>query len=294
MKLHFNITGIVMNILSTLFEIFWRISIPFFLVIGIILLLIVYWFFYFRVIEKITMKHRDYRAPKKDSIFRKIFYKFPKQLAYDIITQDPEEFNEFGIHMFCGSQGSGKTIAAIQMIRSWQLNYPLLEVYTNIYYKYATGKIEKWQDLILHNNGVYGVVNFYDEVHTSFSSEDSRKVPPALLSEVSYQRKQKKALVMTSQVFGRVAKPLREQVDFLYLPKTYLKCFTIVWKVDPLSYDSATNKFRTRKGFYFFVHDRELREMYDTFEKVMMYANTEFGPSIYAGTSPSVTGETSE
>lgn len=296
MKFHINFTKIFFDALKILIKIFWKFAIPIIIVICILILLLIYWFFYFRVIEKIKPKPSYTNNIKKDGFFKKIFYKLPKQLAYDLVTQDPNSFNEFGIHMFCGSQGSGKTITAIYFLREWQRKYPRLQVYTNIFYKYSDGKIDSWKDLIVHENGIYGVVNFYDEVHTAFSSKRTgSNIPPQLLSEVSYQRKQKKALVMTAQVFGRVDKALREQVDFLYLPKTYFNVLTIVRKVDPLSYDTSTNRFRTKKGMFFFVHDRELREMYDTYEKVKTFVENDevFEPSIYAGTLSATQTESS-
>lgn len=288
MKLHFNVTSILLNIFKIILQTVSQFLIPILIFILVILLLCFYWYMYFRVFDKIKPKQKKFHSKiKKVGFIKKIFYQFPRQLSLDILNKDPDSFNEFGIHMFCGMQGAGKTITAVWFIREWQRKYPAMKCYSNIDITDVDGRLNSWKDLILHENGVYGIVNFYDEIHTAFSSKDSKDVPPSLLAEISYQRKQKKALLMTAQVFGRVAKPLREQVTFLYLPKTYFNVLTIVRKVDPINYDSQTNKFGKTKGLFFFVHDKELRDSYNTYEKVAEYVNTDFVPSIYAGTSSS-------
>ena len=54
---------------------------------------------------------------KRRSLFFKIFYDFPKAFARDFYQKNPDAMGIHGFYTFCGSQGSGKTIAAIQFIR---------------------------------------------------------------------------------------------------------------------------------------------------------------------------------
>lgn len=258
-------------------------------------ILFFYWYFYYRIIDKIKPLKSDSTLAriKKPGILKRIFYMFPKQLSYDILTQDPDAFNDFGIHIVCGHQGAGKTVTACYLIREWQRKYSKLKVYSNIKYDRLNGRIEKWQDLLLNNNGIYGCVNFIDEIQVWFSSVENSKLPPQLLGEISQQRKQKKAIVGTAQVFSKVSKALREQTHFVYLPRTYFNCITVVWRTRAEDYDADKNKFKGKKGVFFFVHDKELRECYDTFEKVQKYTETEFASSLLAGTAPSVMEESS-
>ena len=62
------------------------------------------------------------------------------------------------------------------------------------------------------NNGEYGVIFFIDEFHLELNSLESKNIDIDVMVEISQQRKQRKHIVGTSQVFMRLAKPLREQI----------------------------------------------------------------------------------
>lgn len=282
-----DIFEILKNIVKVFIEFFSFLIFPCVILVLIFSVLVIYWYLYFRVIKKIKQKPRTIRY-KNVPVYKRLFYQFPRQLAYDFITQDPDAFGEFGIHMFCGEQGSGKTITLVYLLEKWRMMYPKLEIYTNMEYLHQNGTLEHWQDLLAHNNGIFGVVNVIDELQTWFSSAESKDVPPSMLGEISQQRKQKKAILGTAQVFGRIAKPFREQVHYVYLPKTYFNCFTIVRKAKAIDYDSEKGSFKKWKGFFFFVHTKELRESYDTFKRISKYGEQEFASSIYSGTAPTM------
>lgn len=218
---------------------------------------------------------------KEPSLFKKIFYFFPKQLSYDFLNRDPNAFTEYGIHMVCGRQGAGKTITVVYLLNKWRQMFPNLQIYTNMDYKYQTGELDHWKELVLRKNGIYGIVNVIDEIHTWFSNKESKDLPPEVLGEISQQRKQKKCIIGTAQVFSKIAKPLREQTHFVYVPYTFFGILTIVRMADATDYDSEKDKFKKYKGFFIFVHDKELRDSYDTYKRISKYVDTEFTSSDY-------------
>lgn len=283
-----NIFGIIWNIVKMMFKLLSFVIVPLFVIFLFILFSFIYYCFYFRVIKKIKPKKSDVKRTKDVGVLKKIFVQFPRQLAYDYLTQDPDSFGEFGIHMICGCQGAGKTITCVYLLRKWQKKYPKLEIYTNMAYRYENGEINHWRELISRNNGIYGVVNVLDEIHTWFSNKESKDLPPEVLGEISQQRKQKKAIIGTAQVFSKIAKPLREQTHFVYIPRTFLGCLTIVFKANSKDYDAEKDSFKKYTGFFFFVHTKELREAYDTYKRISRYVDTEFAPSIYSGNPPAV------
>lgn len=256
---------------------------PCIILFGILIVSFVYWLFYYRVILKMKRIPADIKKEKQIPLFKTVFWLFPKQLAYDFINQDPLAFSEFGIHMVCGEQGSGKTMTVCYLLDKWRRKYPKMQIYTNMEYKYQNGELLHWKQLINNNNGIYGVANVIDETQTWFSSSESKDIPPSMLSEICQQRKQKKAIIGTAQVFGRMAKPLREQTHFVYLPYTFLGCLTIVFQAKAKDYDPEKDKFRRKGKFFIFAHTKELRESYDTFKRISKYSDTEFEQSIYSG-----------
>lgn len=256
------------------------------LFIPVILVLLVFLgmisYFY---IKEVYVNHRKPKGrtkiPKKPGIFKRLFILAPKQIVEDLITQDPNAFDKFGIHIICGEQGSGKTITGIYLMEEWKRIYPKLQCYTNLEYKYQNGVLDGPEDLFKHNNGIYGVVNFLDEIQTWWSSADSAKMPPKVLEEICQQRKQKKATIGTVQVFKRMSKAFREQAHFVYEPKTFLNCITFVRCTKGKYFSESSEKFKKYTGFFFFVHTKRLRNSYDTYKKIEKYKTTKWETSPY-------------
>lgn len=213
---------------------------------------------------------------KKDGIFKKLFIQFPNRLAKDIYSRDPKEFREYGLHLFCGEQGSGKTTAAVELIQRWRKRYPAMKVITNMDLKGQDKSLGHWKDILDYSNDIYGTAVVIDEIQSWFSSNESRNFPPEMLTEISQQRKQRKAIIGTAQVFSRVAKPIREQATYIYLPMTLFGCLTIVRKTKREYWDDQKQRFRQYCGIYFFVHTDEIRNAFDTYKKIERYKNTGF------------------
>lgn len=220
---------------------------------------------------------------KKRNFFVRLFFDFPRALARDFLSRNPDAMKIHGIYMFCGEQGSGKTIAAIQFLREQLKKYPKIRIKSNISISFQHGKITHWKQILNSNNGSIGEIDFIDEIQNWFSSNESKNFPVEMLSEVTQQRKQHKVIVGTSQVFTRMSKPLREQTKFLCLPNTIAGCLTVVRVFKPVLDDTGTMINKKFVRMYFFVHDKELRECYDTFEKVERLSNKGFQPATERG-----------
>lgn len=140
----------------------------------------------------------------------------------------PGFFPFSGLCIFCGAQGSGKTLSMVQAARKLADQYPNLLIVTNValrgfphpdrIYPY-TGD----GDLDKYNNGYEGVLYLIDEIHTLYNSLQSKNIDPAVMSQICQQRKQRKMIMGTSQVFGRIAKPFREQFKYAVICTNILK-----------------------------------------------------------------------
>ena len=236
------------------------------------------YFVYYRFIKKLELP-KNISEYKPISIFKRLFIQFPNQFWLDRFNRKPGEFMEYGLHLVCGEQGSGKTTSVVDLLLNrWKKQYPFLKIYTNLDYKYENGKITHCKDLLSEqrSNGIYGVVNVIDEIQSWFSSLQSKDFPPEMLGEISQQRKQRKCIVGTAQVFGRVAKPIREQTSFVYLPFTIAGCLTVVRVSKPIYYDETTFTFKKYIRTYFFVHTPKLRNAFDTYKRIENYRDIGF------------------
>lgn len=219
-----------------------------------------------RPIKKITYL-------KKRSWILKVFWDFPKQWAIDRLYHDPNKFDWYGVHFFGGPQGVGKTMSLVYMIDMLQKDYPKLRVRTNFNYKDQDESVNKWQELIFDNNGEWGQIDAIDELQNWFSSADSKNFPPEMLAEVTQQRKQRKVIFATGQVFTRVAKPLREQVFYYYEPMTIFNSLTLLFKYKPVMDDTGQVLKMKFVKLYLFVQNDELRNKYDTYQKIVDMSN---------------------
>lgn len=258
----------------------WFLAVP--PLIFIILFLVFVFYFY---IKEVYVNHRKpqkrLRIPKKDGFLKKIFIMAPHQIVNDLIEQDLDAFDKFGVHIICGEQGAGKTITAVYLMNEWKRMYPKCIINTNFEVKGQDGYLDSPADLFRDSNGIYGVVNCIDELQTWWSNSESAKMPPKILGEISQQRKQKKATIGTVQCFKRLSKAFREQAHFVYEPRTFLNCITIVRCTKGKYFNENTEEFKRYTGFFFFVHTKELRNSYDTYKKIEKYKDFNWEMSLY-------------
>ena len=134
----------------------------------------------------------------------------------------PEYFDPDGLLIFTGVQGSGKTLSAVQYCRKVIDRYPDCIFCTNVDIK----DLPPCKEVIPYDglnclmnleNGYAGVLYLIDEIHLEFNSLESKNISIEEMTEFAQQRKQRKHIVGTSQLFMRVAKPLREQVKRIVL-----------------------------------------------------------------------------
>ena len=121
------------------------------------------------------------------------------------------------------------------------------------------------------NNGKFGVVYIIDEIHTYFNALDSKNIPMFVFTEISQQRKQRKLIIGTSQLFMRAAKPLREQCDNVIVCSTFLGVLTLqkAYDGETLEQDYSGRLIGDKRKTGFFIHTREIRNAYDTYQKVV-------------------------
>lgn len=280
--------SLLLGILSVV-KILVPLLLPLIILVIIVIISIIYHYIFFRYVKHMVPKKGNPR-PKGRGLLMTLIVDFPRQLTYDYIHQDPDDFGEFGIHMVIGEQGSGKTMTVVYLLEKWKRMYPKMKVYTNMAYKYEDGELVSWKDLLENNNDKRGIVNVIDEIKTWWSNRDSKDVPPEILGEICQQRKQKKATIGTVQVFSELAKPFRSQSHFVYVPYTFLGCLTIVFKTKGKWYDIEKDRFRKYNGIFVFAHNKRLRNAYDTFKKIEKYKDVTFGtsPHFKDGEAPQV------
>lgn len=189
----------------------------------------------------------------------------------------PDYFWPEGLLIFCGEQGSGKTLSAVQYVKKVCAEYPKAILCTNVEIKglNPSTQVVEYNGLdCLKNleNGYYGVIYLIDEIHLEFNSLESKNIDIEVMIEVSQQRKQRKHIIGTTQVYGRLAKPFREQIRNVVLCSNFMKILQINTLIDGSKSVEKDGKLLTDtvKKFYWF-HDPALYDSYDTYAKMKRY-----------------------
>ena len=198
-------------------------------------------------------------------------------------SKNKDYFKPSGVSVYVGWQGGGKTLSAVYHVDRLMSIFPKCKLVTNIIFNnnlidysdriiYFQSVDELAEKLVKVNNGEYGVIYLIDEIQTYFNALDSKNIPPYVFTEISQQRKQRKAIIGTSQLWDRMAKPFREQANYEIRCNTFLNIFTTQTVIDAhtLKLDDKTGRSVgnvIKRGWFF--HNRRIRNMYDTYQKVI-------------------------
>lgn len=195
----------------------------------------------------------------------------------DFLAEHPEYFEPEGLLVFCGAQGAGKTLSAVQYCLRILEQYPQCLFVSNVAidgvpHPERVFKYEGLQSLKEFENGYAGVLYLIDEIHLEWNSLESKNISIEEMIEFAQQRKQRKHIVGTSQVYGRIAKPLREQIRRAVLCKNYFGLVQVNDEIDGFNTIEKDGKLETDSLHkYFWFHRPTLYGCYDTYAKMGRY-----------------------
>ena len=260
-----------MKILLTILETFFTLlKLPLMIFGGMLLLLgfccLIYGIRAYRSGARLK-KGEHIRVPKPP-LWKNLLYYLPKQMVADYFAHDPEFFRYQGCIVFTGRQGYGKTIAMAEQALRWRKEYPKAKCITNFALRDESAKLNDWRLLVGYKNGIQGVIACIDEMQNWFSSNQSKNFPPEMLEVITQNRKNRRVIMGTAQSFNRLAKPIREQATEVRKCYTFFGCLTFVHRVYPELDSNGDVDSWKHHGWYYFVHNVELRESYDTWKVI--------------------------
>lgn len=125
----------------------------------------------FESIDKYMRSHVDI-----DDLFESVKYKRSFRKA------NPTYFEPDGILVFCGPQGSGKTLSAVRYVLDLLRAFPHAILCSNVKIYGLPDSVRYVQYTGLdcfdrYNNGFEGVIFLIDEIHIEFNSLESKNMP---------------------------------------------------------------------------------------------------------------------
>lgn len=179
-------------------------------------------------------------------------------------------FQYAGLWCFSGSQGSGKTLLMMHLLKQVLEDSPNAIVVSNIsIYGVPSYPYTGIEDFEKYLNGRDGVIFVIDEIHTLFNSLESKNMPLSQMQVWCQNRKNRRLILGTSQRFNRVAKGVREQTTWNYECRKGLAGLLYSYRVfDGSCYDDSGNYVEEEPKREFYIPNVSVMRMYNTLEVV--------------------------
>lgn len=202
----------------------------------------------------------------------------PKHLvdtvAYKVAfaRDNPDYFYPSGIWVFCGPQGSGKTLSIVQTLKKMLERYPKAIVVSNLEIEGIDREVipfERYEQLYEMSNGIYGIIFVIDEIHVLWNSLESKDIPIGEMAAFCQMRKDRRVILGSSQVYGRIAKPIREQLQYVVDCHNFFNVFQYNTVMDPaeaVEKDGHISAKVIRNQYWF--HSPSLYKSYNTLKKI--------------------------
>lgn len=216
-----------------------------------------------------------------------------KTLKFKLLfaRENPDYFYPAGIWCFCGPQGSGKTLSAVQTLQKLCNDYPKAIVCTNLDISGIKNEVIPFTDyeqLKTLDNGVKGIIFFIDEIHVLWNSLESKEIPISEMACFCQMRKNRRVIIGTSQVYSRMAKPIREQLQYIIECHNYFGMVQVNRIIDPAyGTEKDGSLIANSLGFKIWFHKPELYNSYDTLTKINKLKRSENGSTLSSSRSSS-------
>lgn len=196
-------------------------------------------------------------------------------------TKDDKNAFPVGSRVYTGFQGNGKTLAMVDYAFRIKELYPKCVIFSNVILKgIEYHLIEKDHDVevaIGFQNGKNGVLVLLDEAHLYFNKKTGISVD--VLTSISQQRKDRRKIVFTSQIWEELDISLRKQVKEVIRCKRFLNMIILrLGNGETLHYNKLTNEYETdRIEFQIFKMNDEFYNRYDTYQKIVTNKEYDWG-----------------
>lgn len=197
----------------------------------------------------------------------------------------------FGSRVYKAHIGGGKTLSMTHDIFQLKKQFPKMVTFANfnIYglddFYLITNEKEMFNALSFAN-GDNGVVVAIDEAHLFWSKKDG--IPVEVLSSISYQRKDRRKIMMTTQVWDELPVSTRKQVKEVVSCNRFLNLqINVIYNGNMLKYDKKNSEYIAPKiNTSIFKHNDNLYKSFDTKQKAIKNSDFELETLVGGRSSP--------
>lgn len=190
-------------------------------------------------------------------------------------TKPPKNQFPTGTRVYKGFQGSGKSLSMVYYAFQLQKHFPNCEIYSNMHINGLKNFHYIENDSILHEAlalscGERGVLILLDEAHLYFGKKTGISLD--VLTAISQQRKDRKRIVFSSQIWEELDISLRKQVKEIVSCRCYFGKLQVnhISDGETLTYDKLVGDWVAKPiRTEVFKHYVELYRAYDTLQKIV-------------------------
>lgn len=188
-------------------------------------------------------------------------------------SREPKNQFPTGTRAYKGYQGRGKTLSIVKYVYDLKEKYPECIIFSNVKmqgledFHYTKTDLDVIAGL-KYNNGDKGVINVIDECHLFCNKKTGISLD--WLTQISQQRKERRKIIISSQIWEDLDVSLRKQVPEI------VKCnnfgFVQINKVsngETLRYNKSTGQYEADTiGYEIFKRNDEFFARYNTYQKI--------------------------
>lgn len=194
-------------------------------------------------------------------------------------SKDKNNGFPYGSAVYVAHIGGGKTLSMVYDAKKIQEKFPKCKIYANFNikginnFKLVTNSKEM-DEALADTNGGAGVLVLIDEAHLFWMKKDG--IPVEVLSSISYQRKDNRRIMFSTQIWDELPVSTRKQVMCVVKCSRFLNLqINSVFDGHLLKYNKLTSQYEAPRSYtYIFKHNDELYNSYDTRQKAIK--NSEF------------------
>lgn len=188
-------------------------------------------------------------------------------------TPDDKKAFPVGSRVYFGHQGQGKSLAMVAYAFKLKHDYPRCVVFSNmILHGIDYHLIKEDSDVktaLSYQNGAYGVLVLLDEAHLYFNKKNGISLD--VLTAISQQRKDRRRIVFSSQIWEELDISLRKQVkEIVRCKKLFNMIIQTVQDGETLRYNKLESTYEADKiRTEIFKMNDEYFSRYNTYQKIV-------------------------
>lgn len=216
-------------------------------------------------LSKLEKYQSIYNPLSQENFIYKIIFRLPILIAERFNDFRGDEFQEHGLYLFCGEQGSGKTYSMTYNINKLILQYPGVFILSNYGLLCQDKKLENANDLLKYKRGKSGIIFAVDEIQATWHSRTWSHMDPEIMAMLCQNRKSHRVIYGTCQSVSQVDKAIRLQT------RRYIQCYCLLgilnvclWYKPQFNFEGNLEISKLRK-IQIFLQDPSIRYQYDTY-----------------------------